>query len=257
MLSFFIHFIYLPIYNLLAYFVDVLPSGDLGLAVVATALSVRVIFLPLSLTAIRTQHAMRAIQPQLDALRKEYKDNPQEQSRRIFELYREHGVRPFSSMLMMFIQIPILLGLYSVVRDVVKYHLDPGLLYHFVSFPQTFSEMFLGLFPVAASSLVLAVAAGVVQLLYSIQSVPVPEKKGKGETEDVKEEFGRAMAIQMRYMIPVFIGFISYASGAVALYFTTTNLFMLVQGFFVKRAQEKAAALAVAKANAALGESAT
>jgi membrane protein insertase Oxa1/YidC/SpoIIIJ len=43
------------------------------------------------------------------------------------------------------------------------------------------------------------------------------------------EEFGRAMTMQMRYILPVIIGVISYTSGAIALYFIISNIFMLIQ----------------------------
>jgi membrane protein insertase Oxa1/YidC/SpoIIIJ len=36
-------------------------------------------------------------------------------------------------------------------------------------------------------------------------------------------------------MFPFLIAFFAYASGAIALYFVATNLFMLVQDFFVKK----------------------
>lgn len=235
-MDFFIQTIYLPIYNLLAFFVDVIPGGDLGFAVIAVTVAVRIIFLPLSLSAARTQYAMKAIQPDLDALKKELKDDPQEQARRMFALYKEKGVKPFSSMLMMLIQIPVLFGLYFVTKDAAAYSIDPGLLYSFIPSPEVMSVLFAGMFSVAGPSLVLAVLAGVTQYLYAMKAIPVPPKKPVGETK-MQDEFGRAMAIQVRYLFPFLIAFIAYASGALALYFVATNLFMLVQDLFVKKAQ--------------------
>ncbi len=235
----FIEIIYKPIYNLLAFFADVVPGGDLGLAVIAVTLAVRLIFLPISLSAARTQAAMKEIQPKLTELKEKYKADPQEQAKQMFALYKEHKVRPFSSMLMMFLQIPVLFGLFYVTKDAAHYQIDPALLYPFIPAPEHLSVLFLGSFPVAASSLALAVLAGLAQFAYAYRAVPIPEKKGQGAS--MQDEFGRAMAIQVRYMFPFLIGFFAYASGAVALYFVATNVFMLVQDFFVKKRLVKAA----------------
>lgn len=232
----FIEYIYLPIYNLLTFFVDVTPGGDLGIAVIAVTLAVRFVFLPISLSAARTQQAMKEIQPQLTEVREKYKKDPQEQARQMFALYKEHKVKPFSSMLMMLLQIPVLFGLFFVTKDVASFQIDPTLLYPFVPAPEVLSELFLGIFPVAASSLWLALLAGATQFAYAYRAVPIPEKKKGGS---MQEEFGRAMAIQVRYMFPFLIAFFAYASGAIALYFAATNIFMLVQDFAVRKVKPK------------------
>ncbi len=237
----FIDYIYLPIYNLLTFFVDTIPGGDLGLAVIAVTLAVRFVFLPISLSAARTQAAMKEIQPQLTDIREKYKTDPQAQAKAMFALYKEHKVKPFSSMLMMVLQIPVLFGLFFVTQDVARYGIDALLLYPFIPAPETLSVLFFGILPVAASSIVLALLAGGTQFLYARQAVPIPEKKaGAG----MQEEFGRAMAIQVRYLFPVLIAFFALASGAVALYFTATNIFMLVQDIAVKRTKAKVVATA-------------
>lgn len=241
-MSFFIDFIYLPIYNLLAFFVDLFPGGDLGLAVIAVTLAVRFVFLPISLSAARTQAAMKEIQPQLAEIREKHKADPQEQARAMFALYKEHKVKPFSSMLMMLLQIPVLFGLFFVAQDVARYAIDPGLLYPFIPAPEAVNALFLGMFAVATPSLILALVAGATQFLYAYRAVPIPEKKREGAT--MQDEFGRAMALQVRYMFPFLIAFFAYASGAIALYFAATNAFMIVQDLAVRKTKAKAAAAA-------------
>lgn len=228
----FITFIYLPIYNLLTFFVDSIPGGDLGLAVIAVTLAVRFVFLPISLSAARTQQAMKEIQPQLAEVREKYKSDPQEQAKQMFALYKEHKVKPFSSMLMMILQIPVLFGLFFVTQDVARYGIDALLLYPFIPAPEGLSVLFFGVLPVAASSLTLAILAGATQFAYAYRAVPISAKKEGGSMQD---EFGRAMAIQVRYMFPFLIAFFAYASGAIALYFAATNVFMLVQDIAVRK----------------------
>jgi len=234
----FIDYIYLPIYNLLAFFVDIIPGGDLGIAVIAVTLAVRIIFLPISLSAARTQEAMKEIQPQLKEIKEKYKKEPQEQAKAMMALYKENNVKPFSSMLLMFIQIPILFGLFFVTKDAALYSIDPALLFSFIPAPEVLSAFFLGTFPVATSSLVLAIFAGITQYAYAHYAIPMPPKKPSSESS-VQDEFGRAMALQMRYVFPFMMMFIGYASGAIALYLAAGNIFMFAQTLFIQRRYPK------------------
>ena len=86
--------IYDPLYNGLVFLVGVVPLYDMGLAVIALTIIVRIILFPLSRRAVQTQMAMKAIAPDVEEIKKKYKDNPQEQGKAIFALYRERNVRP-------------------------------------------------------------------------------------------------------------------------------------------------------------------
>jgi membrane protein insertase Oxa1/YidC/SpoIIIJ len=98
--------IYLPIYNALVYFVDVVPTHDIGIAVIIVTIIVRIILFPLAKRAIKSQVAMKAVAPEIEELKKKYKDKPEEQGRAMFALYRERKVNPFSGFLLL-----LLLGL--------------------------------------------------------------------------------------------------------------------------------------------------
>lgn len=225
--------IYLPIHNVLVFLVDVIPGGDLGLAVIFVTLIIKLALMPLSLSAVKTQRMMRVIDPEMKALREKYKEDKETQAREMMALYKKYNVKPFSSILLLFIQIPIVLGLYFVCRSATTTVLDGSLLYGFISIPEQFSTLFLGVFSVTSPSIVLAILAGIAQYLYSYYAVPVPEKSKK-ETPDMQEEFGRAMALQARYMFPVLIALFSYSSGAIALYFIASNLFMVLQEYVAR-----------------------
>lgn len=220
--------IYLPIHNLLVFLVDILPGGDLGFAVILVTLAIKFILMPLSLSAVKTQRLMRVIDPELKEIREKYKDDRETQAKEMLALYKKHGVKPFSSILLLIIQIPIVLGLYFVCQGASITALDPSLLYSFVSVPAVLSTNFLGLFSVTTSSIGLAFIAAITQYLYAIYAIPVPPKSEK-EMPSMQEEFGRAMALQARFMFPVLIGLFSYTSGALALYFAASNLFMVAQ----------------------------
>lgn len=233
MASLFHDIIFLPIYNLLVFFADVVPGGDIGVAVILATLVVKLLLVPLSISAVQTQRAMRVLEPELKDLRERLKDDKERQAKEMFALYKKHNVKPFSSILMLFIQIPIVLGLYFVCQGVTE-GLDPALLYSFIPAPDQVSPLFLGLFSVAGSSIALAIFAGLTQLAQAWYSIPVPPKTAPSGTS-MQQDFGRAMALQARFVFPLLIGAFAYTSGALALYFAASNLFMLAQELLVRK----------------------
>ncbi|HYD93025.1 MAG TPA: YidC/Oxa1 family membrane protein insertase [Candidatus Paceibacterota bacterium] len=233
MMDLFHNLIYLPLHNLLVFFVDVVPGNDLGLAVIAVTLLVKIVLMPLSLSAVKTQKAMKGLEPELKAIREKYKEQPEVQARETFALYKKYNVKPFASILMLFVQIPIIFGLYFVCQGAALTALDPSLLYSFIPVPESISPLFLGIFAVTTPSIVLALAAAVTQLAQAFYAIPVPPKP-EG-TPTMQEEFGRALAVQARFILPVVIGIFAYvAGGAIALYFVASNVMMLAQEFIVR-----------------------
>ena len=235
MLSFFHTFLYVPIYNLMVFLVDVVPGGDIGLAVVLATVIVKLVIMPLSLSAVRTQRRMKLIEKELKEIREKYKDNREQQAKEMLALYRANDIRPFSSILGILIQLPIVITLYFVFSREALLNIDPTLLYSFIPLPETVAPLFLNTFTVAGHSLVLAVLAAAAQYLLARVSIPVPAASASGTKSTATEDFGRIMAIQARFVLPIIIGVVAYTSGAIALYFITSSLVGLVQEFVVRR----------------------
>lgn len=233
--SFFHTVLYIPIYNLLMFLVDILPGADIGLAVIIATLIVKIAIAPLSFAALRTTRAVKAIDPELRALKEKYKDDKEAQAKEMFALYKKYGINPLAGVFTLLIQLPIVFTLYIVFNNKTLLTVDPSILYSFVPTPETISPLFLGIFAVAGSSLILASIAGVTQLLQALYAIPVPPKSDKPGT-DMQADFGRAMALQMRFMLPVFVGVAAYfTSNAIALYFITTAIVSLGQEYLVRR----------------------
>lgn len=234
-LSFFHTILYVPIYNLLVFLVGVLPHGDLGLAVVIVTLIVKLVIMPLSFSALRTQRAMKTIEPELKELQEKYKDDPEKKAKETFALYKRYGINPFASILTLLIQLPIIFSLYFVFRSKSLLVINTSLLYPFVHVPTTVSHLFLGVFTIAASSLVLAAVAAVLQYVQAVYTIPAAPPAVKGAVPSMQTDLARAMSLQMRYILPVFIGFIAYTSGAIALYFITSSVVAVIQEFLIRR----------------------
>ncbi len=241
MFSFIWHsFFFDPIYNTLVFFLDVFPHGDVGLAIIATVIGVKVLLFPLSIKMVKTQKAMREIEPKLKEIKLSHKDNREAQAKAMMELYKEAGVSPFASILVLFIQLPVIIALGIVAMygsgGIKLPNINPEILYSFVPMPDEISMLFLGHFNIAEASLALALLAGITQFASTSLSLPTLPPKKSGETADFKDDFMRNMQLQMKYVMPIFTTFISYTfSAAIALYFIVSNLTMVVQELIVRK----------------------
>lgn len=90
-----------------------------GWAIIILSLAVYFLLFPLSLKQMRSMKEMQLLQPKIDALRKELKDNPQRLNKEIMELYKEHKVNPLGGCLPLLLQMPIFFALYqALIRSV-------------------------------------------------------------------------------------------------------------------------------------------
>ncbi|MDB9944441.1 YidC/Oxa1 family membrane protein insertase, partial [bacterium] len=131
-----------PVYNTLIYAIDIIPGGDVGLAIILATIVVKVVLLPLSLRATETQLALKNIEPKIKEIKEKFKDKREEQARKMMDLYKEAGVNPFASILLLFIQIPVIIALYfSVVfgGGVALPEINTALLYSFIPTPEQVS----------------------------------------------------------------------------------------------------------------------
>ncbi|RJQ34933.1 protein translocase component YidC [Candidatus Parcubacteria bacterium] len=228
--------VYEPLYNGLVFFVSLIPSHDVGLAVIALTIVVRFILFPLSRRAIETQIQMKKIAPEVEALKEKFKDKREEQGRAILALYRERGVRPFASFALLLVQLPILIGLYWVFSHGGLPEVNMALLYSFVPVPESIEMVFLGIIAMDGHSILLAALAGVTQFVYTRLSTgkrtPVAQPAGASFSADMARSFD----LQVRYILPVMVAVISYYVVAAApLYWATSNLFMIGQEYLMGR----------------------
>jgi len=232
--TFFHAVFYNPIYNALVALVAWVPTGDVGVAVILVTIIIRFLLLPFSLSAARTQRAMKVLEPKLKELKVIHKGDKEKEALETLALYREANVNPFASILTVFIQIPVLLALYWVFRYEPFTALDSVRLYAFTPLPHAVSLQFLGLISVMGKSITLAILAGVTQYFQAHVALS-GTMKPSGE-KGMQNDFQRIMGMQLKYVFPFLIGTISYTtSGAVALYFITTNIAGTIQEWHVRR----------------------
>src|SRR3989338_5747656 len=123
----------------------VVPKGDVGVAVVVLTIIIRLVLLPFSISAARTQRAMKEIEPKIKELKETHKGDKEKEALETLALYREAKVNPFASILMVFIQIPALLALYWVFFYEPFPAINVARLYAFTPTPDASSLEFLGI----------------------------------------------------------------------------------------------------------------
>jgi len=184
------------------------------------------------------QKTMRELEPGLKDLKEKYKDDREALARETMALYREAGLNPFSGILLVLLQIPIIFALYFSVYSgggITLPNINVELLYSFIPVPENVDMIFLGFVDIASKSWPLAALAGLTQFIHAHLSLPKPEPRKEGES-NMKADFARSMNINMRYVLPAVIGVVAYTlSASVALYFTISNLVAIAQEFVVRK----------------------
>lgn len=220
-----------------------LPFADVGVIVIIFTAIIKLILFPLSLKASKAQIQMKAIEKDLADIKEKYKDNKEEQSKKTLEYYKEKGINPFASFFILLVQLPIIIGLYQIFLKSGLPKINTALLYSFVSPILSVNMMFLGLIDVSHKSLTLAIIAGITTYiqLHLASSGQAPST-AKGTQADI----AKMMAVQMKYFFPIIVTFISYSiSGALALYWITSNLFAIGQEMYIKRKYHQTPPVAV------------
>lgn len=239
MISFFHAVCYQPLYNGLIFLIHLLPGFDLGVIVVLFTILVKLLLFPLSQKASVTQARMKEIEPELSAIKLKYKDDTKLQAEKTMEVYKNNKVNPFSSVLVLLVQLPIIFSLYYVFLKSGLPGINESLIYSFTPRPSEIHMSFLGLIDIGHKSLVLAVLAGVTSFIQAMFAMPAPAPTK--ENPSFQDDLARGMSMQMKYVLPVIIFLVSLSiSGAVALYWTTSNLFTVAQEFYLKSKRKKA-----------------
>lgn len=231
-----------PILNLLVWLYTVLPGQDMGLAIIAVTVVIKLILYPVTQAQLRQQRALQSLQPKIEEVRARLKDDKEAQAKELMALYAKEKVNPAASCLPLLIQLPVFIALYqSLLKGMSVDSIQP-LLYTFIPEPQMINTMFLGLIDLTKPSYVLAVIAGIVQFVQGRQMIKPPagikqppkEVEGKEVAKD--ESMAAMMNKQMLYFMPIVTVIIGVTlPGGLALYWFMMGLLTLAQQWWVTR----------------------
>lgn len=227
-----------PLYNILILILDVVPWADLGLAIVILTILVKLALFPLSIKSVRTQQMMKKVEPEIKALQEKYKDDRQTQAMEMMALYKKYNIKPFSSFLVILIQLPIIFGLYYVFLRSGLPVVDMSIVYDFIKPPTEINHIFLGVIDITERSIWLSLLAAITQFLHArltFKKNKEAQQESAGD-DSFKATFAKTMGTQMQYVFPILVFFISYGLfSAIALYWATSNIFHIGQEYYVKR----------------------
>jgi YidC/Oxa1 family membrane protein insertase len=210
------------------------------LAIAVFTIIIRLLTLPLNLKQQRSMMKTQAMQPQIQAIQKKFKDNPQKMQ----EEFQKIGYNPaeaLSGCFPLLIQMPILFGMFQVFR--IMLGTTPQALFELtqrvyanISLTEILpidTQFFIWNLGQPDQFLILPILVGVT--MYLQQKLITPPKKKDGK--DKKDDPTAAMTQSMLYTMPLMFGFFSlqFQSG-LSLYFVFSNVIGIFQGMYMRRA---------------------
>ena len=193
--------------------------GNYAAAILALTTIIKLVLWPIQNKANRSMRQMAALSPKMQELRQKYKDDPTRMNQEVMKLYKEYGINPVGGCLPMVIQIPIFFGLFKMLGQAVELRGQRFWWVKDLSQPDTIAHLPVLGWPVNIIPLCMAAT--------QIWLMAMTPKTGD--------------ATQRRVMMftPLIFLFICYNfAAALALYYTTQNLFSILQFYQNKRQPE-------------------
>lgn len=209
-------------------------TGNFGIAVIVLTLLVRIATNPLNAKALESQKVMAEIQPRLQEIQKKYKDNKEKQAAEMMNLYKEKKFNPFSGIMFVLIQIPIIFALFYIFKAGIE--MDSSLIYPFIAFPEHINPYFLGL-DLSKPNMYLAVITAIAQFFQARTATPAtPKTEGQ---KDHMTRISETMTKQMAIMVPIVTFFVLFQlPAALGLYWLITTSFTIVQQYYIFKKKE-------------------
>jgi YidC/Oxa1 family membrane protein insertase len=107
------YFITKPLFIVMDYFYRLV--GNFGLAILIVTVLIKIAFFPLANKSYASMAKMKAVQPQMMAIRERFADDKAKQQQELMELYRKEKINPLAGCLPIAIQIPVFFSLYKVL----------------------------------------------------------------------------------------------------------------------------------------------
>ncbi|HIF44781.1 MAG: YidC/Oxa1 family membrane protein insertase [Dehalococcoidia bacterium] len=223
-----------PMLNMLVVLYTVLFS-QMGLAIIVLTALIRLVTMPLTLKQLKQMRAMSSLQPKIKEIQDRYARDRSRVSQETMRLYKEAGVSPFGCLGPMVVQMPVLIGLFRVLIQVVFSRPDNlvGLsekMYTWIPIAPIFSAA-----PMDSGFLWLDLAksdpTNIIMPALVFASTWVQQKMTMQPSTDPRQAGNQAM---MLWLMPLMIAFFSYTlPSGLALYWTTSNVIGIAIQYFV------------------------
>jgi len=200
--------------------------NNYGLTIIILTVVIRALLIPLYGKQQKSMAKMSELQPKINEIQQRYANDKEKMNEKLNEVYAEAGSSPLSGCLPLVIQMPIILGLYTLLRNPLDYLNLEGAEYMIVAV----HEGFLWIKDLCQTDpIILPILAGLTTFF---------SMSGQAQTQDSSQG---AMKV-MKYFFPVMIFLMGRTFPAgLALYWTVGNLVTWVQNkiFSSKKKKEK------------------
>ncbi len=234
-----------------------------ALSIVILVVLMRLIMVPLFIKQMHTTRAMSALAPEMQALRKKYKNDKQTLQQETMKLYQQAGVNPLMGCLPVVAQLPVFFALFSVLRAIAEWKSPQvpkyGLTYQMVESAQhakilgaSIADKFLFTgtlhVPVTAKAVILVTV--LISMATTYLTVRQSMKRGMMPAATPDNPMGQSQKYMM-YIMPFFALSGLYWPFGLVLYWVTTNLWTLGQQWVLFRRFPQPAAAGGTAATAA------
>lgn len=100
-------------------------TGNWGVAIIGLTLVVRAVVLPFNLYSFKSMKVMQLIQPQIQAAKEKFKDDPRRMNEEVMRLMKENKANPLGGCLPMLLQLPVFFALYQVLAQSIELYRQP------------------------------------------------------------------------------------------------------------------------------------
>lgn len=207
---------------------------DWGLSIIILVVIVRLLLTPLLLKSTKSTARMQVLQPKLMEIQEKYQDDPQRLQEEMQKFYSQNKFSPFGGCLPLLIQMPILVALFTLLRDLPNYFEGTsfsfyGILPDLTATPaSSFSQDFMTALPYLISLVLFAILTLIPSLYMS--------RNQTGQQASTMRTTSVVMAVMM-----LFVGW--GLPAGVLLYYDVSSAWQVIQQIFVtQRVIDKAKA---------------
>ena len=211
--------------------------GDWGMAIILVTIIFRLLLIPLMSGQIKSSYQMQKMQPKLQEVQAKYADDPMRQQEEMQKLYAEAKFNPIAGCLPLFLQMPIFMALFQVLREMPSYIQRYGLTqgnYEFYNLVPNLTYSPADAFSISWGTFIpylvlLIVFAGATFLPMILQQINAPNSQQRRQT------------LMISAFMSVFMLFIGWSSpGGVLLFWGVSSLIGVAQQQLTTRALKNA-----------------
>lgn len=211
-----------PFANILVILYSYITFHDLGFAIIALTILIRLVLYPIFYRGLKGQSLMQKIQPEIQKAQEQNKGNREAQATAVMEIYKKNKVNPFGPFFYLLLQLPILIAVYRLFAAGFN-TTTLSQLYSFVPAPTQINTLFLGMMDLSKPNLIIVALAVISQYIQGKMALPQVQA-GQPQAKTA------AMSKYMVYMGPLLtLIILPRFSSAIGLYWLTTSVFSIFQ----------------------------